>query len=302
MASLNQTIADIKSLKIQGAESAAKEAVKALNDFSRNFKGSERQLVLSLNTAARRLIEARATEPAMRNAIKYILTGASTGDGDAAQIKKRVSERVDFTLKHFEVSKQRIMEFGSRKVKKGSVIYTHCHSSSVVDVLKAAKRRGIDFEVHNTETRPRFQGRITAKELSDIGIKVVHYVDSGAIYALRKADMMLIGADAITSEGFVINKIGSSVFAEIAADENIPVYCCANSWKFDPATTKGAIEEIEERPADEVWPNAPKKIIVRNPAFELVDPRHITGIISELGVYRPEVFVEEVKMHYRWMF
>jgi ribose 1,5-bisphosphate isomerase len=168
-------------------------------------------------------------------------------------------------------------------------------------ILKRAKQNKRNFEVHNTETRPLYQGRKTAKECSKMGIPVKIYVDSAARYALKKVDLMLIGADAITSEGKIINKIGSEMFAEIANKFDIPVYVCTDSWKFDAATVYGYEEEIETRRTSEVWRRQPKGIKIDNHAFEKVDTDLVTGIISELGIYKPEIFVEEIRRNYGWM-
>ena len=69
----------------------------------------------------------------------------------------------------------------------------------VMAILKKAKEQGKKFEVYNTETRPKFQGRITATELAKLGIPVTHYIDSAARLAIKQTDMMLIGCDAIDS-------------------------------------------------------------------------------------------------------
>jgi len=50
---------------------------------------------------------------------------------------------------------------------------------------------------------------------------------------------------------------------------------------------------IEERNFKEVWKKAPKKIKVRNPAFELIPRKYIKGIISEYGVLKYEAFVKK---------
>jgi len=182
------------------------------------------------------------------------------------------------------------------------VVFTHCHSSTVIEILKQANKQGKRFTVHNTETRPKFQGRLTAQELARLGIPVVHYVDSAARLALKKADIMLIGADAITTEGKVINKIGSELMAEVAEKWDVSLYVCSDSWKFDPKSVFGYEEEIEKRKPTEIWPTAPKGVKIDNFAFEKVNPDLITGIISELGIYKPTIFVEEVKRAYPWMF
>jgi ribose 1,5-bisphosphate isomerase len=209
---------------------------------------------------------------------------------------------MNYVLEHFEKAPDMIEEIAAHKIKNKMIVFTHCHSSTVRDALIRAKKQGINFEVHNTETRPVFQGRITAKELAKAGIPVTHYVDSAARLALKKSDLMLLGADAITADGKVINKIGSELIGEVADRYDIPIYICTDSWKFDPRTIFGKETEIEERPAKEIWSGAPKKVKIANYAFEKINPDIITGIITELGIYRPAILLEEIKKAYPWMF
>ncbi|MBW2999067.1 hypothetical protein KY339_00200 [Candidatus Woesearchaeota archaeon] len=293
--SFDKIVRDIKTLKIQGAENIARQAVLAIKDvLGKNKKHTAAELEKKLKACRKILEDARPTEPCMRNALKYIFSGSMTKD--------ELDKRIKLVTKHFDASLKKIASIGARKIKNGMVVYTHCHSSTVTAILKEAKAQGKRFEVHNTETRPKYQGRITAAELAKEGIPVTHYVDSAAKIALEKADIMMIGADAITSVGQVINKIGSELISEAAKDHSVLIYVCADSWKLDPKTIYGFEEVIEERAKEEVWPKAPKKVKISNPAFETVRPDIITALISELGVYKPEIFVEEVKKEYHWMF
>lgn len=295
-----KTIRDIKSLKIQGAESISREAVKALKFVVHKSKAkTPRDFMKELHKSAEALAAARPTEPYLRNALACLfheLDGSSV-----RELKENAFSAIQKILAGMEHSRKAIVDIGARKIKKGMVVYTHCHSSTVTSILIRAKKQGKRFIVHNTETRPLFQGRKTAKELSDAGIKVVHFVDSAARLAMKDADLMLIGADAITSEGKVINKIGSELFAGIAHKYDVPVYSCTNSWKFDPKTIFGFSEEIEKRAAKEVWQNPPKNVAIDNRAFEIISPGLVTGIITELGIYEPRILVEEIKRAYPWM-
>jgi ribose 1,5-bisphosphate isomerase len=266
---------DIKTVKIQGAQNVAKAAVRAL-------------MLKSDAKSVQKLISLRPTEPALRNAILFA-RGNPKNLGPAA-------------LSHFEQSEKKIAEYGARKVEDGMRVFTHCHSSNVVAILREAKRQGRRFEVYNTETRPLFQGRKTAKELAALGIPVTHFVDSGARIALKDSDIFLFGADAITSEGRVFNKIGTEMFAEIAYKHDTDTYCCADSWKYDPVTVFGNKEPVERRDPKEVWKDAPKGVNVLNLAFEGVHPDSITAIISELGVHPPAVFLQEVRNAYPELF
>ena len=106
----------------------------------------------------------------------------------------------------------------------------------------------------------------------------------------------------MSEEGNIINKIGSGMFAEIADKYDIPLYAVTNSWKFDPQSIFGYDEPIEMRNSKEIWGGSPKKIIIKNPAFEEIESKHITGIISEIGIYNPETFISELNRFYPWMF
>lgn len=262
MATLLQTIRDIETLKIQGAQNIAEAGLKAWAKAKDKAK------------ATRLLISVRPTEPMLFHSLAAVNAGQSPYE----------------LIKRFQADKKRIAKIGARLIHNGMQIFTHCHSSTVVEILKEARKLGKKFEVHNTETRPRYQGRETARELANAGIKVHHYIDSAAMVAMKKADIFLFGADAITKQG-VYNKIGTELFAEIAATYfRIPVYSCTHSWKFShkPVT-------IEQRPKSEIWRGVPKGIRIYNPAFELAEKKFIKGIVSQLGIYGFNRFLKNIK-------
>jgi len=296
-----KTVRDIQSLKIQGAEKIAKEAVRAMNYAVRRSKAhTVSELYSELRHSAKQLAGARPTEPCLRNAMKFVINGLDKKD--LVSLTKSLDQQTRLALRYFDNAEKAVALFGSKKIRRGYVVFTHCHSSTVMMVLAKAKFNGTRFEVHNCETRPLFQGRKTAKELSALGIKVSHYIDSAVRLALKKTDLFLFGADAIQSDGRIINKIGTELFLEIARKYDIPTYCCTVTWKFDPKTLYGVDEPIENRNPNEVWGRAPKKVTIMNPAFEIIDPELVTGVITELGVFKPETLVDEIHREQRWMF
>jgi translation initiation factor 2B subunit (eIF-2B alpha/beta/delta family) len=113
---------------------------------------------------------------------------------------------------------------------------------------------------------------------------------------------MFIGCDAITNKGEIYNKIGSEMIAEVAKSKKIKVYVCGSSWKLDPYTFFGFQEKIEQRHQEEVWKKPPRGVIINNYAFEKIDPRNVTGIISEFGILKPKEFVKIAKKRNKWMF
>jgi ribose 1,5-bisphosphate isomerase len=251
-AEFNKILKDIKSIKIQGAGNIAKAALKAYS-------------LLPSKSSKEKLLHSRPTEPMMHHVL------------DLAE--KKVS--YNKIIKHFEESQNKINQKVLKLIKNNSVIFTHCHSTNVVNALIYAKKKGKKFEVYNTETRPLFQGRKTAEQLAKAKIKVTMFVDSALDDALtgkqgaKKPDIVFLGADALLKNG-VINKIGSELIAKIAKQNKIPVYIVADSWKFSKTNIP-----LEQRNLNEVWDNAPKSIKIKNPAFEFIDKKYITKIITE---------------------
>ncbi|MFX0039433.1 MAG: translation initiation factor eIF-2B [Promethearchaeota archaeon] len=283
----------IKSLEIQGASNIAISAISFLSDYATRIKCENvSQCFKKLYEARDILIDTRPTEPAMKNGLKFIMNKLEQ-ERDTI-IPEYISDIIEKykNLYHdmLQKSKKRIAEIGARrfppKGQKFSVM-THCHSSLVTGILLEAKRQSKDFKVINTETQPRLQGRKTAKELLEAGIEVIHIIDSAMRWAVRhyQVDLILIGADSITSEGTIINKIGSRLLALVAHEEHVPFYVASPLLKYNPETNLGILETIEIRAPEEIWADHPKGIEILNPAFETVSRRYIDGLITEAGIF-----------------
>lgn len=262
----NKIVRDIKSIKIQGARNVAKSALKAY-------------ILFPSRTSKKILLDSRPTEPMMHKALDLEEKGTPQKD----------------ILQHFDSAQDRINKSILKLIRNNNIIFTHCHSTNVINALIYAKKKGRKFQVYNTETRPLFQGRKTAKDLSKAKIKVTMFVDSAIDDALsgkqgvKKPNFVFLGADALLKNG-VVNKIGSELISKIAKGNKTPVYIVADSWKF----TKNKIP-LEQRKVNEVWDNAPKNIKIKNPAFEFVDKKYISGIITEYGLMKYSNFVSKMK-------
>jgi len=303
-ATIRVTAEKIRKLQVQGARNAAIAAVKAIQTQAEQTKAKTKiQFLAELKEAQVIFSAARETEPLMRNAIRWIITQAQTADTEKIEdLKQAVISSASQFLKDLETTREHTTETGAKRIRDGSVVFTHCHSSTVTRLLAKAKAGGKNFKVICTETRPAFQGRITAKELVDLGIETTFIVDSAARTFMENVDMVIVGADAITSEGNVVNKIGSSGIAVLAHEARVPFYVVSELLKFDPETLKGECEKIEQRSPDEVWSEAPQKLTVRNPAFDVTPNRYIHGIICEEGIIAPQAIVEVMHRRYPWVF
>ena len=304
MESVQKTAKRIRRLEVKGARNVAIAALQALKVLAEETKSKSRdKFLLEISGAKDLLFSTRPTEPLMRNGVNWVLLNVKWSEKKRVKDLGRVvsSSTCEF-LRSLEVSREYIAENGSKRIRDGMVVFTHCRSSTVTHMIRKAKQNGKDFEVICTETRPVFQGRNTAKEMLDLGLKTTLIVDSAARSVMREADLVIVGADAITSEGNVVNKIGTATIAVLAREARVPFYVVSELLKFDPETLSGEYETIEERGRDEVWKDAPKKLKVRNPAFEVTRRDYIHGIICEEGVVPPHIVAEIMQRKYSWIF
>ncbi|MGQ4892097.1 MAG: translation initiation factor eIF-2B [Candidatus Njordarchaeia archaeon] len=292
----------IKKLEIRGATTIAIKAVETVKYVVQNAPGEqlERMLIESIEI----LKNSRPTEPAMYNGLTYIYTRfRKEKSDDPEENRKKLIGIADTYLKMLFDAFYKIIEVGSKLIPDDSRIMTHCHSSTVTNILKKAFEMGKTFEVISSETRPRFQGRKTTKELAAAGIKVYHIVDSSMRWAARrfKPDLAMIGADAITSIGTVINKIGSKLLALVAKEFDFPFYIGSTLLKLDIRTMCGENVTIEMRDPSEIWEDPPENVVILNPAFETVSHEYIDGIISEVGIIPPNNVLHAFKEKYPYI-
>jgi ribose 1,5-bisphosphate isomerase len=302
--SVEVTADKIRRIEVQGARNVAIAAIQAFQTLVEQTDATTKpQLLKELQAAQALFAAARETEPLMRNAMRFIINQTQNAPTDQMDsLRKTVIASAEGFLKDLAASSQRAAEIGAKRIGDGSVVFTHCHSSTVTKMLAKAKADGVDFRVICTETRPAYQGRITAKELVRLGIDTTFIVDSAARTFMGDVDVAFVGADAITSEGNVVNKIGTSGIAVIASEARVPFYVVSELLKFDPETLQGGCEKIEQRNPAEVWPEAPAKLMVRNPAFDVTPNRYIHGIICEEGIIPPQTVLEIMRKQYPWVF
>ena len=198
-------------------------------------------------------------------------------------------------------------------------ILTHCNAGWLATVnygtalapIYTAHDAGLAVHVWVDETRPRNQGAsLTAWELAQHGVPHTVISDNAGGHLMQhgEVDMVIVGADRVTSTGDVCNKIGTYLKALAAFDNKVPFYAAVPSPTIDWEIADGIREiEIEERSAHEVaWVRGklangevaevnilpPDHLTVKtqiaNPAFDVTPARLVTSIITEQGVYSPQ--------------
>ncbi|MFN7064932.1 MAG: S-methyl-5-thioribose-1-phosphate isomerase [Aquificaceae bacterium] len=193
-------------------------------------------------------------------------------------------------------------DLGKDLIPEGARILTHCNTGALatagwgtaLGVIRSAYYEGKGVFVWVGETRPYLQGsRLTAWELLKEGIPHRIITDSTAGFLMRKGlvDCVLVGADRITKDYYVANKIGTYTLSVLAKAHGIPLYVVAPKSTFDPISYGEGSIKIEERDQEEVKnirrnPVAPKDSPALHIAFDITPPENITAIITEEGIIR----------------
>ena len=161
------------------------------------------------------------------------------------------------------------------------IVVTLSYSGTVARTLeRLAERREVN--VCCSESRPTLEGKRLATRLIAAGVGVQYYLDAALGQAVKSADAVLIGADAVTPEWF-INKIGTRSLAATAVQGGIPVYVVAGREKF---VRPDSVLQITVRsgPPAEVWDGVPEGIVVWNPYFEACPVELATAFVTDIGL------------------
>ncbi|MCX9011448.1 MAG: ribose 1,5-bisphosphate isomerase [Candidatus Methanoperedens sp.] len=302
MEHLLETAQKIKSMEIRGAGKIARAAAAELRDYAERLPTDEiNEFNEKMKQAAEVLVNTRPTAVSLPNAVRAVMRYRGETVDEA---KKSIKKLADEFIANSENAVKSIGEMGARRVRDGDTIMTHCNSAAAISIMAEAHAQGKDISVIATESRPRLQGHITIKQLDRLGIKTTLIVDSAVRYFMKDVDIVIMGADAVTVNGSIINKIGTSQLALAAHEARTNVIIAAETYKFSPRSILGELVEIEERDSSEVISreklNEFSNVSVRNPAFDVTPREYVDLICTEVGAIPPEMAYIIIKDFLGW--
>lgn len=286
---IDDTAEQIRSMKIRGAGRIARAGAKAIGDFADGYSGKDLvSFKKDLDTAVGAILGSRPTAVSLWNGVHATIRGADSASS-IDEARDIVSSNAKDFCKRSEKAVEEIARIGARRIQDGDVIMTHCNSSAALGVIKEAHRQGKAVKVYATESRPWRQGILTVNELADAGVDITLIIDSAVRTVMKKTDKVFVGADTVTSQGALINKVGTSQLALAASEARVSFFVCAETYKFSPMTMFGDTVTIEERETSEVVrPGEVRESVkIFNPVFDSTPPRYIDAIVTELGMMGP---------------
>lgn len=293
----------IKTMRIRGAPAIGVAAAFGIYLAIKNFKGSRKALIETVNKAAVLLKNTRPTAHNLFWAIDRMLKKARETVSEGVERVKRVllAEAQRMWEEDIEANKA-IGENGSRFINDNANVLTICNAGSLATVwygtalgiVRRAIEEGKKLRVYACETRPRLQGTLTVFELIKDRIPVTLITDfmAGYLMSRGKIDVVITGADRIARNGDFANKIGTYTLAVLAKAHRVPFIVAAPLSTIDININRGGDIPIEERSKEEVLYVKGRRLIpqdvdVINPAFDVTPAHYVKAIVTDKGVCFP---------------
>lgn len=174
-------------------------------------------------------------------------------------------------------------------------VMTQCFAETIVGMmLKECKLRNKKIRLFCPETRPYFQGaRLTATVCSEMGFDTTVITDNmpAFVMANENVDVFTCAADAISCDGYVFNKVGTSGIAIIAHHFGVPTFVTGAPDSGHPTHDTVTIEMRD--PSFSLQAMGVRTAIEGTgvkgyyPAFDMTPPEFISGIVTEKGIFSP---------------
>ncbi len=244
------------------------------------------------------LIASRPTNTTMKRTLLALLEELHGKPDFVEQVAPLVeAKKTAFDQLYHQLGKE-----GSHLIPEKAGVLTTCFAEHTFLLsLAYAKEEGKEIRVFVPETRPYLQGsRLTAPSLEEMGIDVRVITDGmGATFlGTGDANLYMTAADLVCMDGTVVNKVGTFCNAIAANRFQVPYY--AFSVSPDPTKLDASGIQMEWRSAEEVTqcmgnPTSTKEMQALYPAFDIIPPDLVTGVVTGKGVLKPE----EIKRNFQ---
>ncbi|WP_435064831.1 translation initiation factor eIF-2B [Halobaculum sp. EA56] len=282
---IDETVRRIEAMETQSASQVAVDAAEALGELlDREFRSVE-EFERSLERNSRTLRQANRSHAPLYTTQRRVLDAVAAAEPDDVEAAKAgLSAAIDDAVERVKTSKNGAGEQAATLIDDGDTLLTHENSSTVMAALDHALAAGKSFDLYVTESRPRFLGRRTARQLAGYdGVDVTLIVDGAAGHVLAECDRVLVGMNCLIDDT-VYNRIGTYGIATAAADRDVPFTVVGASAKF--VGDSGFTFENARRPPAEVLREPADGFGASNPGYDATPLRLVDAVVTEDDVLR----------------
>ncbi len=249
-----------------------------------------------MEKAIERIKNTRPTQTSLHHLLEDMLEISEQTISENGDLFEEMREKAyDWTSTIMNTSRK-LGKYASERIEDGDTILTHCYGGPAIYLMgDYARDEGKEIDYFCTETRPYLQGaRLTSFALSEGGFDTTLITDGMPAHVMREGliDKFVTGADRISLDGSVANKIGTYQISLAAERHDIPFYAISYTGP-DPDTPDWQSVEIEMRDEEELKSFrdieiAPKEVKGFYPAFDCTPPELVEGIVTDRGIFEPD--------------
>mgnify|MGYP001772665910 CR=1 FL=1 len=170
-----------------------------------------------------------------------------------------IQEAAEAFIEYIRSSRAEVVSHARDLVKdKPITAVTLSYSTNVLETL--ASLGLLLRKVYVLESLPGGEGRSAAVELRNRRIEVELLPDSAASLVVGSVDLVIMGADNVTLDGCVYNKLGSRNLAILAGYFGKPVVAAFEPYKISADAQCGGVRILERTYAAEPWGEVTYKV------------------------------------------
>jgi len=244
--------------------------------------------------AARRLVATRPTNNGIRDVVAELLAAATAAATAGVPLGSAVEKAATALAERYRAGYRALGEHAAPLIPDGATVLTHCWADAyLTETVAAVLRSGRRISAICTETRPYLQGaRLTAESLAEMGVPTRLVTDGMPAHLMSRGEVTVFvsGADRVTMDGAVVNKIGTLSIAVSAHAFGVPFVALVQAPDRQAATA--ADVELEDRDGDEVLHalgrrTASTRVTGVYPAFDVTPPRFVSAVVTDRGRFAP---------------
>lgn len=172
--------------------------------------------------------------------LQYLISSLRQQDDSFDSVRQHLLANGRLFAARANAARDGIADAGWRFITEGKCILTHGASRSVISILaRAVTEIGAGkFKVIyvREETRADESDRVVG-ELRGMGIPVAEIGEAAVAHVmglLRQINMVIVGAEAVSSNGGIISRLGTLQIAELAmaSKPKVPFYVAVETHKF----------------------------------------------------------------------
>ena len=279
---IDETVRQIEDMQTQSASIVAVKAARALRELDEREYQTVHDFYRAVERNSNALLRANRSHAPLYTTQKRIVNDVTESDAESVEEAKEILlDTIDSVVEKVQSSKEGAGKKAASLIEDGDTLLTHENSSTVMQTLEHVLDDGKSIDLYVTESRPRFLGRRTARQLAaKENIDVTLIVDSAAGHYLAECDRVLLGMNCLI-DNTVYNRIGTYPIAATAKDSEVPVTVVGASAKF---IGSGFTFENNYRVASEVLLEPAEGFAVANPGYDATPTRLLDNVVTEDAV------------------